>query len=109
MSILNSLRLHSHFTSANKTTYKCGPKTDGTDTEKANAKIAADTGDGKCTAMGVKDKPRQCFCAIDNSTSSAGCDPLKAEAASTESGASGMSEAATVLLSIAMFITYRMF
>merc|ERR1712110_170677 len=83
----------------NKTEYKCGPKPSDTDV----FKLATDIGDGKC---GIIDGRTACFCAIDKSANTT-CDAHNLT--STESAASVMSEATTVLVSIAIFITYKMF
>ena len=102
---LNSSYLHCHChvgDNVNKTTYGCGPKSDAGDT----FKTANSTGDGACTT----DAPRMCYCAIDATATNKTCDPLPAAAAaSTESGASVMSDVAAVLVSVAMLITYKMF
>ena len=98
--IFYSSYLHCHFYVGKKATYGCGPESDSEAFAAANS-----TGDGACTT----DTPRKCYCAIDTTDTNKTCDPLPAAAASTESGASIMSDAATVLVSIVMLITYRMF
>ena len=98
--IFYSPYLHCHFYVGKKATYGCGPESDSDAFAAANS-----TGDGACTS----DTPRKCYCAIDTTDTNKTCDPLPAAAASTESGASIMSDAATVLVSIVMLITYRMF
>ena len=101
--IFKSSYLHCHFHVGKKATYGCGPNNDATEFAAANK-----TGAGACTNA-TTDTPRKCYCAIDTTDTNKTCDPLPAAAASTESGASIMSDAATVLVSIAMLITYRMF